>query len=417
MREVLPILDFDDSSYDPFAMDETAFGGIEDIHSPLRKLIQQAPVHAGDPYELLTGKGLTIFGDRPQFTALSFEESMAVATDAATFSQDSHKPLVGQTFGRTLTLLNPPEHTQVRKLFQKAFLPKTLNHWGDEIILPTIHSLIDKFIAKGKLDFVNEFTKVYPFEIIYRQLALPERDIATFHKLATSLIQTYGDLIEYGKEASRKLGIYFKELIDIRREYPGTDLVSHLAATEIDGEYLPEEIMISFFRQLMAAAADTTYRATGAMLIGLVSNPDQLAAVRADRSLVAAAVEEALRWNGPNTFSPRMVMRDVEVGGLAVPEGSIIYYSQIAANRDPSIFPEPDKFDIHRPRERNMAFGYGPHVCLGQHLARIEMSHALNAILDRLGNLRFDPDKPVARILGIGFRTPRDIHLLFDPVV
>ena len=416
MREVSPILDFDDPSYDPFAMDETAFGQIDDIHTLVRALREKAPVHRGDPYELLTGTGLPIFGDRPCFTAVSYDASMAIAGDPATFSQDSHKSLVGQTFGKTLTLLNPPEHTQVRKLFQKAFLPKTLNHWGDEIILPTIHSLIDKFIGTGKVDFIEDFTKVYPFDIIYHQLALPERDIVVFHKLATSLIQTFGEYIKYGKEASEKLGIYFKELIDIRREHPGTDLVSHLAATEIDGEYLPNEIMISFFRQLMAAAADTTYRATGAMLIGLVQNPDQLAQVRADRSLVPAAVEEALRWNGPNTFSPRMVMRDVEIGGMSVPEGAIMYLSNVGANRDPSIFPDPDRFDIHRSRERNMSFGYGPHVCLGQHLARIEMTHALNAILDRLDNLRFDPDKPEPHILGVGFRTPKDIHLLFDPI-
>ena len=152
------------------------------------------------------------------------------------------------------------------------------------------------------------------------------------------------------------------------------------------------------------------------MIIGLVQNPRQLADVRADRSLVPATVDEALRWNGPNTFSPRTVTCDTEVGGVHMPAGSVVFFSEAGGNRDPRVFERPEEFDIHRPRHRNLAFSYGPHVCLGQHLARMEMELALNAILDRLGNLRFDPDKPAPRFTGITFRTPKDVHLLFDQI-
>lgn len=415
-NEVPPIVDFDDASYDPFALDDFAFGDVDDIHGKVRKLRETGAVLEGDPVSLIGGRPFSGIAGLRQFTVFGTQEVMEASNDPATYSQDVFIDMVGKTFGRTLTVLNPPQHTQIRRVFQKAFLPKAIEEWGHTIVDPTIHDLIDKFIDRGSVDFIEEFTKLFPFVIIYKQLALPERDIVTFHKLASSLIQTTEGLIEYGMEASRKLGEYFTDLIAARRRNPGPDLVSMLVAAEVDGEYIPHEEMVSFLRQLISAAGDTTYRSTGALMIGLTQNPDQMQAVRDDRSLVSRTIEEAVRWNGPQAFTLRMVMRDVELGGVAIPSGSIVHLAQISTNRDPAVFERPDDFDIHRPIKRNMAFGYGPHMCIGRHLARVEMTHALNAILDRMDNIRFDPSKPEPRVGGISFRTPKNIHLLFDKI-
>jgi cytochrome P450 len=276
-----------------------------------------------------------------------------------------------------------------------------------------VNGLIDKFAGRGYADLAEEFALKYPFEIIYRQLALPERDIKTFHKLAVSMTQVYGDLIRYGKEASQKLRVYFTNLIAERRKNPGDDLVSLLIEARADGDRLPDDVIVSFFRQLINAAGDTTYRGTGALLIGLLRNPDQLAQVRADRGLVGPAIEEALRWDGPVTHYFRSATRDVTLAGMDIPKGAIVTVCTAAANHDPRRFPDPCRFDIHRKRERPIEFGSGPHMCLGQHLARLEMTRALNAVLDRLPDLRVDPNKPRSKMIGISLRTPRDINVLF----
>jgi len=413
MSAIAPIADFDDTTYNPFDSDEGAYGDIEDIYGVLAPLQARASVHEGDLLTLLGWIGDPNYGDVKQFSVLGYAEVALVDGDPETYSIDAYKTGIGTTFGKTLSLLNPPEHTSIRRVFQKAFLPHIVTKWGDDLVSPVVNGLIDKFVARGSADLAEEFALQYPFQIIYRQLALPERDIATFHRLAVTMTQTYGDMIRYGIEASRKLGTYFTTMIAERRKTLGDDLVSLLIQAEADGERIPDETIISFFRQLVNAAGDTTYRGTGALLIGLLRNPDQLEQVRADRKLVPLAIEEALRWDGPTTVHYRMVMRDVSLGGFDIPKGSVINVGNGVANHDPKVFPDPLRFDIHRKRERHFAFGFGPHMCLGQHLARLEMTRALNAILDRLPNLRFDPGKPRATIVGGYARTPRNINVLF----
>jgi cytochrome P450 len=173
--------------------------------------------------------------------------------------------------------------------------------------------------------------------------------------------------------------------------------------------------LISFLRQLVNAGGDTTYRGTSVLLTGLLSNLDQLQAVRTDRSLVPQAIEEALRWEGPVLIQTRMATRDTELGGVRIPAGAFLDVAAGAANRDPGKFAEPDRFDIFRKSpHRHFAFAFGPHICIGQHLARVEMTRALNAILDRLPNLRLDPQRPRPEIRGIMMRVPKHIHVRFD---
>jgi cytochrome P450 len=408
------IVDFDDPTYDPFHADEAAYGSIADIYSPFCEALRKSPVHEGDFLTLLGWpQNPNVEGAR-HFTVLGYNEVAEVSLNADTYSIDINKLGIGLTFGRTLSLLNPPEHTKIRRVFQKAFLPQTVSKWGDSIVGPVVDALVSKFEKVGKADLAAQFALQYPFRIIYQQLALPTRDIVTFHKLAVTMTQTYGDTIRYGIEASRKLGIYFSDMIAQRRKHPGDDLVSVLVQTEVDGERIPDEILISFFRQLINAAGDTTYRGTGALMVALLRNPDQLKQVKADRTLVPLAIEEALRWDGPTPMYYRTVTRDVTLGGVDIPADSIVDVCLGAANHDPTIFPDPMSYNMHRRRDRHFAFGIGPHMCLGQHLARIEMTRALNAILDRLQNLRLDPDMAAPTISGCYLRTPRDINVLFD---
>ena len=414
MDSISTILDFDDPTFDPFAADEAAFGDIADTYERLERLRRQAAVHKGDIFSLMGLTPNSNFGDAKQFTVFGYKEVGQVNMDPETFSNDAYQHTLGLTFGRSLSVMNPPEHSRYRRIFQHAFLPGIVNKWGDTLVDPVVNALIDKFAHRGEADLVNEFAVFYPFQIIYRQLELPPQDVATFHKLAVSQTLTIGELTRFGQEASVKLGDYFRRMIAERRRHPGEGLVDLLIQAEVEGERLPEDVIVSFLRQLINAAGDTTYLLhRHPPFAGLLSVPDQYEAVRADRALVATAIEETLRWDGPVVMVYRMAARDTTLGGVEIPAGASLGVITGAANRDPDVFPDPDRFDIFRKRARHYAFGYGPHVCIGQHLARLEMTRAVNAIMDRLPNLRLDPDKPKPVVRGGVMRTPRSVFVRF----
>ena len=414
MTAIARIQDFDDPAYDPFVSDEAAFGTCDDPYPQLARWREQAAVHAFD-YRAAMGlyPDVTMAG-LPSYLVLGYDAVEKIFLDPATYSNKTYERNLGISFGRSVSTMDAPEHPRYRKIFQKAFLPNTVSAWGETLVDPVVAALMDGFAGRGQADLVQEFTHHYPFQIIYRQLDLPPEDVGVFHKLAIAQTVTMFD-VPHGTEASRKLGVYFKALLEERRRHPGSDLVSMLAQAEVDGEHLPEEILISFLRQLVNAGGDTTYRGTSILLAGLLANPDQLAAVRQDRTLIPQAIEEALRWDGPVLVATRTPTVDVELGGVRVPAGACLSVASGSANRDPSRFVDPDRFDIFRDRRhRHFAFASGPHVCIGQHLARVEMTRALNAILDRLPNLRLDTDRPPPRIQGIMMRAPRHLHVRFD---
>lgn len=411
MATAFKIEEFDNPDYDPFLSDEVNFGDDLDPYPRIHLLRNQGTVLAGS-YRQNMGYQC-FYGDVPTFTVLGAKEAEEVLTDTSRFSNSGYLPTLGTTFGMgSISTLDNPEHGRWRKIFQKIFLPQFVKTWGGTIVDPVVHGLMAKFLPRGEADLVEEFTQRYPFEIIYHQLNLPASDVHTFQRLAIG--QTDYVHMAQAQEAGIKLGKYFKALIAARRANPGDDLVSLLANTEVDGEYLPELVLVSFLRQLMNAAGDTTYRGTSVLLTALLTNPDQFEALRKDRSLIPNAIEEALRWDGPVLSQLRTAVSDTTLGGISIPVGAYLDVVAGAANRDPALFPDPDKFDISRERRAHYSFSRGPHICVGQHLARVEMTRALHAIMDNLHNLRLDPDKPAPEIRGIMMRAPAHIHVRFD---
>ena len=413
MGAIPRIQDFDDASYDPFVSDDAAFGVCADPYAQLAEWREQGPVHKMDYRSAMGLYPDVTMADLEHYLVLGYDAVEKIFLDPVTYSNKTYARNLGISFGRSVSTMDAPEHSRFRKIFQKAFLPNVVAKWGDTLVDPVVQGLMDQFVARGKADLVQEFTHHYPFHIIYRQLNLPPEDVKTFHKLAIAQTVVMYD-VPHGTEASRKLGVYFKDLLEERRRNPGDDLVSLLALAEADGEQLPEEILISFLRQLVNAGGDTTYRATSVLLTGLLSNPDQLDAVRQDRTLIVQAIEEALRWDGPVLIATRTPTVDTELCGVQIPAGACLSVASGSANRDPSRFENPDKFDIFRKKQRNFGFAFGPHVCIGQHLARIEMTRALNAILDRLPNIRLDPALPAPAVQGTMMRVPKHIHVCFD---
>lgn len=408
----IALKEFDDPNYDPFMADDINFGDHLNPYPMIAQWRSQAPVIEGS-YRTAMGLADAMTASDKHFIVVGTDAINTALTDAERFSNAAYKANLGATFGMgSISTMDNPEHGRWRKIFQKIFLPQYVKTWGETIVDPVVQDLMDKFIPRGHADLIEEFTLRYPFGVIYRQLDLPERDIRTFQRLA--LGQT--DYVHHQQaiEAGVKLGEYFKQLVDERRANPGDDLVSLLANTSVDDEYLPELVLISFLRQLMNAAGDTTYRGTSILLTALLENPEQLEAIRKDRALIPQAIEEALRWDGPVAVQTRMAAIDTELGGVPIPAGSILDVVAAAANRDPALYPDPDKFDIFRQRKPHFSFSRGPHICVGQHLARVEMTRALIAILDHLPGLRFDPDRPATEIRGTMMRVPHHLYVVFD---
>jgi cytochrome P450 len=281
----------------------------------------------------------------------------------------------------------------------------------------SINKLIDDFAGQGQAELVQQFTLHFPFHFIHELMQLPVEDRMTFQKLAFGQINVFFDKT-HAYEAIDKLKTYLTNLVLFRRDHPqgGNDFVHTIANAEVDGKKLPDDVVIAFFRQLMNAGGDTSYHGFSSVLTGLLTHPDQLQAVRDDRTLVARAIEEGLRWNCPVPIIQRTPTRETVLAGVPVRPGDRLDIVLAAANRDETIYDQPDEFDISRPPRRHLAFGYGAHVCLGQHLARMEMTVALNAILDRLPGLRLDEDFPPPQMDGLSLRGPHDLHVRFDSV-
>jgi cytochrome P450 len=195
-------------------------------------------------------------------------------------------------------------------------------------------------------------------------------------------------------------------------------LISDLVTAELDGEKLDDDEIYSFLRMLLPAGIETTYRSSGNLLFLLLTYPEQLEAVRADRLLIPQAIEEGLRYESPVLLTTRVTTTDTVLGSVEIPVGSSVTPMLASANRDPDAFDKPEAFDIFREATRHLSFGLGPHLCLGLHLARLETRVALNALLDRLPNLRLDQDWAQRLDVHIGgdtlFRSPNHLPVVWD---
>jgi cytochrome P450 len=353
------------------------------------------------------------------YEVFPYELVSQVMRDNVTFPSGSIRDMMSIVMGPyPLVGMDEPEHRRLRNLVAQAFRQRNLAHWDQDLVVPVVDDMIDGFVERGSADLVSEFTYHYPAQVIAAILGLPREDHAFFHPRALAVINVAVRPDE-GIVASEELRDYFAGFMEERRRHPGTDIISELVGIEVDGERLGDEEIFSFLRLLLPAGAETTYRATGSFLYGLLTHPDQFDALRADRSLMPQAIEESIRWEGPLLITSRECAQDIEIGGVTIPAGNFVTVNVGSANHDPTRWDRPDEFDIFRDPQPHIAFGHGVHMCLGMHLARMEMATAVNRLIDRCPNLRPDPDRWAAddvHIHGERFRSPTTLPVLFDAV-
>ncbi|MFN2544006.1 MAG: cytochrome P450 [Actinomycetota bacterium] len=341
-----------------------------------------------------------------------FAEAEEVLGDSETFSSAINGKWMRPFLGRTLLEMDGADHRTHRRLISHAFRRKVVQDWEENLIRPTAHELIDRFASRSRAELVREFAWEFPVRIIAKMVGVPRVDYAMWQQKAIELERTGVDF-RGAVAASNELKAYFGPMVEERRREPRDDVISMLAEAEMEGERLDDELIHSFLRLLVPAGAGTTYRLIGSLMLGLVGAPEQLEAVRADRSLVAAAVEESLRWEAPVQFAAREATRDVELGGVAVEAGTPVTVALGSANHDDSRWVEPERFDVRRKAQGHLAFADGEHFCLGAHLARLEGAVALEAILDRLEDLRLDTEGAEPYVVGFAFRSPTSVPVTF----
>jgi len=391
--------------------DEMVGGEVRDPYPAFSEKRRTDPVWYGT--FLTSGMLPGALEPRRDWMVFRYDDCSQVLRDAQGFTSTAYGETIGLVFGRTMLEMDDPEHKLHRSLVARAFGPRALARWEQEVIAPVCHDLIDRFAARGRAELVDELTSHFPVRVIAGILGLPDEDFGQFHRWANDLF-CVATSPERGLAASAALRDYFAEVVGERRRRPGEDVVSDLVQAEVQGERLDDEAVCSFLRILLTGGADTTYRAAGSLLFLLLSHPEQLQAVSADRRLVPQAVEEALRFEPPAVGIFRRATVDTEVAGVAIPAGADLYAVIASANHDESRWSEPERFDIFRPQMAHITFAHGPHVCLGAHLARMETRILLEAVLDRLPGLRFDPEADDPHMHGLLFRSPTAVPVVFD---
>ena len=288
---------------------------------------------------------------------------------------------------------DPPNHTRLRTLVGKAFTAHTIQHLRPQIQV-IVDDLLNAVQGAGRMDVVQDFSFPLPATVIASMLGIPKNDHQQFRFWSNDIgrFSTAGDItVEAAVQAQKsviELSEYFQQLVAQRRGKPQPDLISELIATEEHGGKLSKDELFSMFVQLFFAGHETTTGLINNSLLALVKFPDQKQKLLNDSSLIVSAVEEFLRYDNSVQRQARVASEDIELGGQVIRRGQYLVLFIAAANRDPAIFPEPDRLDIARKDNKHLAFGHGIHFCIGGPLTRLEGQIAIETLLRRMPNLQ-----------------------------
>jgi cytochrome P450 len=413
----------DAESVDPFEFKNQFFGGeIENFYPRMEEVQRACPVHQGSISGVfgLSGIDTLLATEDHQLSVLTYGEVEQVLKDPSTFSST---PLYDRTLrapiGETILGMDPPGHRRFRELIQPAFTRKEMDRWEREFVLDIIDSYLTPLVGLGRADLATDFAFLYPIHVTAIAAGLPVDDFDVFYR-DTALLTNVAISESQRLAAGERLGGLVRGLIAQRRAEPRQDLISALIRAEFKEaphpahQMLTDEEIVAFLRLLVPAGAQTTYRALTNLLCGLLTHDDQLEAVRTDRSLIPQAVEESLRWEVPLTMVFRAATGDGEIAGCPFVTDDVVNLSIGAANHDGTRWDDPHRFDIFRPAQLHHGFGSGPHTCLGIHMARMELRLAVTTLLDRLPNLRLDPDQPVPAPHGVIQRGTYHLPVVWD---
>jgi cytochrome P450 len=290
-----------------------------------------------------------------------------------------------------VVMMNPPGHTRLRKLVSRAFTPRAVASMRD-VSRRFAAELCDQVDDNGgEVEFVHEWARVLPLRVVCEMIGIPRVDVNQMEEWALGLTMASGVTTPEAREAGDRgmegFNGYVSAMIAERRANPRDDLLTALIGAEDEGDRLSPAELVAMVVQLIFAGHETTQNLLGNGLYRLLESPEQLALVRADRSLIPNAVEEMLRYDPPITFTSRIAREPTVIAGIDIAADQFVMLNLTAANHDPERFDDPTRFDVRRPEIRHLSFGWGVHFCLGASLARIEGEVAFETLLDRYATI------------------------------
>src|SRR5262245_5110630 len=277
--------------FDPAKLQDGLLMAVENVHEKFCMAREKHRVMIGNPIITTPAQNINMAG----VTVLGYDECQAVLTDPGRFSSSVYEHVMGPVMGKTLLEQEGDEHRASRALVSPLFRAKLLDRWRTELVEVVVHELIDRFACRGIADLVREFTFAFPVQVIARLMGLPRADYVRFQQLSIELLSVVYHW-DIGMAASAALKKYFGEVLAERRRDPQDDLISTLAESEIDGERLSDDEIFAFLLLILPAGVETTYRASGNLLVAMLTEPSLFEAIQADRSMIRGAIEEALRW-------------------------------------------------------------------------------------------------------------------------
>ncbi|MGE0679715.1 MAG: cytochrome P450 [Candidatus Binatia bacterium] len=291
---------------------------------------------------------------------------------------------------------DPPDHTRLRTLVNKAFTPRAIENLRPRV-QEIVNELLDTVQNDGGMDLMTAFAYPLPVLVICEMLGVPAKDRDIFKAWSGDLARILDpiltpDIVERGHALIGSMAEYFRELIEQLRKNPQGSLLDAMIAAEEQGDRLSEEELLANCILLFGAGHETTVNLIGNGTLSLLRHPAQLAKLQANPDLIESAIEECLRYESPVQMTGREVKQDVEIDGVRVSAGERLFTLIGAANRDPSQFSDPDRFDITREDNKHLAFGHGIHFCLGASLARLEGQFAIGTLVRRLPGLKLKGD-------------------------
>ncbi len=326
------------------------------------------------------------------------------------------KPLVDH-YSHGLINIDPPGHTRIRRLLHAVFRPSTISRYQD-FAQNFVDNVLAKTLPTGRLTVVRDLAQPLPVHVIARLFGVPVGDVPLFTAWSAGIVafmQSPSPTLEIclcSQQALLDLRAYLRNGIAERQKTPRDDVLSLMVHARSEGDALTEDEILGTAVTILLGGHETTTRLLTTTLWELCRYPDQQDLLRANPDLMESAVEEFLRFAGPFHRDQRVVAIDTEVGSKSVRKGDFILMMLAAANRDPAQFPEPDKFDLARKPNRHVAFGFGPHICLGAPLARLEIGIAVGSILKATKTIKAT-DQPVDWEFGF-LRGPRELELVLE---
>jgi cytochrome P450 len=354
-------------------------------------------------------------GGLPVWLVTGYEEARAAMTDPRLSSHrvydrlerlrlgEEEESRFSEDLAMNLLNLDPPDHTRLRRLVTKVFTAGAIAPLRPRIEQIT-DELLDAMAGKDEVELLQEYAYPLPIRVICELLGIPYEDRDEFIAWSHTMVSTTTP--EEIGAASMKMAEYLGRLVEVKRAEPAADLLTDLVRVSDGGAGFSRPELIATVVVLLTGGFETTVNLISSGMHALLTHPDQLALLRADRGLLPGAIEEFLRYETPNNMSsPRYTTEPVELGGVVIPAGQFVMVSWLAANRDGSRFPEADRLDITRPIGGHLAFGHGIHYCVGAPLARLEGEIAFGRLLDRFAHI-----EPVSQPEELRWRSSTAMH-------